>query len=217
MKINCNQYLLTGIFLAYALVNSTRAFAAITDVVDECQYPALVTNLVMPAKFGAKNTTICVDIPVRLKKTKIAFDLDTKSYDGKGNAIGLKHMVMLGAIIKHRIHVGLIKPEDVSIIGVLHGAATPWALKKASAKQHQWINKIFNLNKAGVNIQLEACGVTMASHGWTKKDLFTYDANGKPDETAAGRIYVNQGAIGRQIILQQKGYTYIHEGYIAKK
>lgn len=217
MNTNIKHYLLKGIFLSSILGISNFAYAGkLVDVLNECQYQRLVTNMVDPGKFGSKNTTICVDVPVDFNHAKMVFDLDTESYDSKGNAIGLKHIVMIGTMIRHKIKRGLIKPNDVSIVGVLHGAALPWALKTASERQHKWMDRIFNLNNAGVNIQLEVCGVTLDSHGWTKKDLYSYEDNGEPDLAAAGRIYVNRGSLGREIVLQQRGYTYIHEGHIAK-
>jgi len=75
------------------------------------------------------------------------------------------------------------------------------------------MDKIFALKKAGINIQLENCSVNMMGNHWTKADLNTYDENGNPDPNATGRIYVNQGAIGRITDLQQRKFVYLHEGY----
>ena len=138
--------------------------------------------------------------------------MDTLAVDGKGNANGLKHMMMMGNVMKAQIKKGLIKPENVSIIGIMHGSALKWATKSAPAQQKKLINAIFKLKKAGVNIQLETCAVTMNGAGLTKKDLYTYNAEGKPDPKALGRIYVNQGAFGRELYLQNHGYAYAEEG-----
>jgi hypothetical protein len=51
----------------------------------------------------------------------------------------------------------------------------------------------------------------MGNH-WTKADLYGYDDSGVPLDST-NRIYVNQGAIGRIIDLEQNGYVYIHEAY----
>ena len=220
---NKKHYFSTTLLLILCtLFNVTTAFAhdhdehdaAInTGILDQCQYPTLATNLLAPAKFGTDNTSICVDVPVNLNKVKNLFNMDTDTVDGSGNSIGLKHMVMLGLVIKDRISKGLMDPDDVSIIGVIHGSAVKWALKTIPAQQKMWMERIFALKKAGVNIQLEVCGVTLNGMGKTKADVYTYDANGNPDPNANGRIYVNQGAIAREIYLQQHGYTYINESY----
>lgn len=180
-------------------------------ILDNCQYLPLATNLVFPKKFGKKNTTECVDIPVNFEKAKIIFNMDTDSVDGKGNANGLKHMVMMGAVMKEKIAHHMIKPENVSIIGIMHGSAIKWATKKSDQKK--WIDQIFKLKREGVNIQLEACAVTMNGAGLTKKNLYSYTADGKPDPKVGGRIYLNQGAFGRELYLQNHGYAYAEEGY----
>ena len=121
-------------------------------------------------------------------------------------------MFMYGTAMKNRIKAGLMDADDVAIIGVLHGAASKWALKaghpQADPTQQHWMDKIFALKKAGVNIQLEICGVNMMGNHWTKADLYSYDEFGNPDPAAPGRIYVNQGAIGRVTDLQQRKFVY---------
>ena len=182
-------------------------------VLDPCQYLPLATNLAFPKKFGAKNTTICVDIPVQVEKAKMVFNMDIDSVDGKGNANGLKHMVMMGAVMKEQIAKGMIKPDEVSIIGIVHGSALKWVTKTVPPQQKKWINMIFKLQREGVNIHLEACAAAMNGAHLTKKNLYTYDANGNPDPKAGGRIYVNQGAFARELYLQNHGYAYFEEGY----
>jgi len=181
---------------------------------------------VPPAKFGTTNDdpnnphNVCVDVPVALTKAKVVFNLDVNTKDGAANSVGLKHLYMLGWALKDRIDSGLVNPSQISIIGVMHGTAAGWALKTPGAtsatcdqaclddknKQHVWMDKIAQLKEAGVNIQLEICGVTMRGNGWTNGMLYEPDGGN-------GKIYVNQGAIGRIIDLQQNGYVYIHEGY----
>ena len=200
-----------------ALGASGTAFAAGgtagNDILDRCQYLPLATNLTAPAKFGAQNTSVCVDIPVEVQKARMVFNMDTDTVDGKGNSNGLKHMVMMGNVMKDQIKRGLIKPEDVSIIGILHGSALKWATKAVPPQQKQFIDAIFKLKQEGVNIQLEACAAAMNGAGLTKKNLYTYDADGRPDPKAGGRIYVNQGAFGRELFLENQGYAYFEEGY----
>ena len=221
MNKNLFQGVLKTVFLTGALLTSASVFAdkdndddvINTGILDQCEYPTLATNLLFPGKFTTENTTVCVDIPVDLKKVKVVFNMDTDSVDGAGNSVGMKHMVMLGTVIKDRISKGLIKPEDVSIIGILHGSGAGWALKTVPTQQKNWIERIFQLKKDGVNIQLEICAATMNGNGWTKEKLYSYDDNGNPDPNANGRIYVNQGAVGRLIYLEQHHYSYLHEGH----
>lgn len=179
-------------------------------ILNQCEYPTLATNLAFPKKFGKKNASICVDIPVHLEKARIIFNMDTPAVDNNGNANGLKHMVMMGYVMKQQIKDGLIKPQDVSIIGIVHGSALKWVTKASTQKK--WIDTIFKLKNEGVNIQLETCAVTMNGAGLTKKNLYTYTAEGNPDPNAGGRIYVNQGAFGRELYLQNHGYAYAEEG-----
>ena len=208
-----------ALILVGALSSSTPALAARSKstehhgVLAQCQYLPLATNFAMPQRFGAKNTSVCVDIPVKLKKAKIVFNMDTDSVDGNGNSNGLKHMFLMGKVMQEGIKRGLIRPQDVSIIGIMHGSALKWATKAGSEPQRRFMNAIFKLKREGVNIQLEACAVTMNGAGLTKKDLYTYDAAGDPDPKAGGRIYVNQGAFGRELYLQNHGYAYVEEGY----
>lgn len=216
MKKNNAKFISSVLILLFGIYGSTTVLAkghdaAGGEVLSNCQYLPLATNLVFPKKFGKKNTTECVDIPVKFEKAKIVFNMDTDSVDGKGNANGLKHMVMMGNVMKAKIAHKMIKPEDVSIIGVIHGSAIKWATK--ASDQKKWIDDIFKLKQEGVNIQLEACAVTMNGAGLTKKNLYSYTADGKPDPKAGGRIYLNQGAFGRELYLQNHGYAYAEEGY----
>jgi intracellular sulfur oxidation DsrE/DsrF family protein len=199
-----------GLCSASAALASEKLDSNSDGILNQCEYLPLATNLAFPKKFGAKNTSICVDIPVKLEKAKIVFNMDTPAVDKKGNANGLKHMVMMGFVMKQQIKHGLIKPENVSIIGIVHGSALKWVTKASTQKK--WINAIFKLQSEGVNIHLEACAAAMNGAGLTKKNLYSYTAKGDPDPKAAGRIYVNQGAFGRELYLQNQGYAYAEEG-----
>lgn len=211
-----NKILMKAIFLTGLMLGSTAAFAVNVDtgVLETCEYRKLVLNTPpFSNKFGTENTTICVDVPVALTRAKAVFNLETDAVNGKGESKGLKHLFMFGTAMKNRINAGLMKADDVAIIGVLHGAAAKWARKDADPVQKAWIQRIFALRNAGLNIQLEICGVNMMGNGWTKADLNTYDVNGNPDPNATGKIYVNQGALGRITDLQQHKFVYFHEGY----
>ena len=219
MKKPNTKHFISALVIIGGFYGSTAVFAKdmsnakSNESLDQCQYLPLATNLVNPKKFGRKNTSVCVDIPVEVKKAKIVFNMDTDSVDGKGNSNGLKHILMMGKVMQDEIKRGVIKPKDISIIGIMHGSGLKWATKAGSEPQRKFINAIFKLKRAGVNIQLEACAAAMNGAGLTKKDLYTYDAEGNPDPKAGGRIYVNQGAFGRELYLQNHGYAYVEEGY----
>lgn len=219
MNTASTKHVLTTLALLSALYAPTAALAQKAHLaetnqpLDQCQYLVLATNLAMPKKFGAANTSVCVDIPAEIQKAKMVFNMDTDTVDGNGNSNGLKHMVMMGNVIKDQIKQGLIKPEDVSIIGILHGSAIKWATKAVPPQQKNFIDQIFQLKRDGLNIQLEACAAAMNGADLTKKNLYSYDAEGKPDPAAGGRIYVNQGAFARELDLQNRGYAYFEEGY----
>ena len=219
MKKMARQLMVGTLVALGALVGTNSALAAGSSgvdkngVLDQCQYLPLATNLAFPKKFGAKNTSICVDIPVQVEKAKMVFNMDTDTVDGKGNSNGLKHMVMMGAVMKDQIAKGMIKPDEVSIIGIVHGSALKWVTKPVPPQQKKWIDAIFKLEHEGVNIHLEACAAAMNGAHLTKKNLYTYDAEGNPDPKAGGRIYVNQGAFARELYLENHGYAYFEEGY----
>ena len=202
---NKKQYLLKAVFLTGAILSSTTAFADddyrnhndnVANYLNSCDTLPLVNTLIG----GPVNTNVCVDAPVALEKAKVVFNLDTPVKDGSGNPVGLRHMWMLGTALQARIQAGLLDPEDVSIIGIFHGTGSAWALSKT--EMASWIEKIFALKNAGVNVSLEMCGVTMLGKGWTNADLYSSEN---------GFIHVNQGAIGRIIDLEQHRYAYIQE------
>ena len=219
MKKLSGKLLLGSAILLGVLASSSAASAADSnnagqnEILDQCQYLPLATNLAFPKKFGAKNTTICVDIPAQVEKAKMVFNMDTDTVDGKGNSNGLKHMFMMGSVMKEQIAKGLIKPENVDIIGIMHGSALKWLVKPVPPQQKKFIEGIFKLKREGVNIHIEACAAAMNGAHLTKKNLFSYDANGNPDPKAGGRIYVNQGAFARELYLENHGYAYFEEGY----
>lgn len=158
--------------------------------------------LIDTALSGKPNTDVCVDAPVALTKVKTVFDINTK--EAPNGVTGLKHLMMLGTALKLRIKAGLVDPKDVRVIGVLHGSGIFLAMKDSPNTQAtKFIEDIFALERAGVNITLEVCGVTMHSNGKTNADLYT--------GVDGGVIHVNQGAIGRIIDLEQHGYALIKE------
>ncbi|MGA7965379.1 MAG: hypothetical protein WCB49_05770, partial [Gammaproteobacteria bacterium] len=92
MKKSTLVFLLGSAVVLGAAAGSNVAFAAGSNsveqnkILDHCQYVPLATNLAFPKKFGAKNTTVCVDIPVHVQKAKMVFNMDTDTVDGQGNS-----------------------------------------------------------------------------------------------------------------------------------
>jgi len=212
---NKNNYSIKAILLTGLLLAAGNAFAD-QGIVQPCSTLPLVND--------PTNSTVCVDVPVALKTNHTLFNLDSlATTDGTsaGAPVGLRHMWMFGNAMKGRVAHGAMNPDDIQIIGVIHGTALSWALNDAwwqSQKDEDgnqlypngnpnkdWIEKLFALNNGGIHIQLEVCGVTLRGAGLTRDNVYS---------SANGRIYVNQGAIGRMVDLQQKGYTYIQEGWV---
>lgn len=178
-----------------------------TGIVSPCSYPAIVGD--------PTNTDICVDVPVNLKKDFVVFNNNENaisSFQGSAAPLSMKHMIMLGGAMLNRISSGLMEADDVSIIGVFHGNdALSWMLNDAwwqanhgtNNPYKKFIEQIFAMKNKGLNIQMEACGVTMHGMGVTNSDLYS---------SLNGKIYVNQGAVGRLIDLEQNHYVYYQPG-----
>jgi hypothetical protein len=241
-KILIKTVLLTGL-----LLGSATAFAVklVPGVTDSCEQLWLVNdefNADADANFGGGE---CIDVPVNLKKVKVLFNLDNAVIQVKPtaatggvvtateiNAVGLRHMALLGKVMQYRISQGLIEASNVEIVGIFHGPAMSqkkWPFKKAfggeAPEVKRWVDKIFALKNAGINIQLEVCGVTLKGMQKTARDVFNKPGWFMMDERAiysnvdddgvgpntTGRILVNQGAVGRIIELQMNGFAYLQE------
>jgi intracellular sulfur oxidation DsrE/DsrF family protein len=222
VQMNKN-YLVKAVLLTSIILGSATAYAdgtIDTGIISLCSY--------LPIVGDPQNEDICVDVPVDLHKDFVVFNNNenaiSKFKDYNTNQIipaplAMKHMIMLGGAMLNRINSGLMQAQNVSIIGVFHGNdALSWLLNDAWWSTHKthpdgsaytenpykdFIENIFTLKKAGVNIQIEACGVTMHGMGVTNDNLY---------KSPNGQIYVNQGAVGRLIDLEQNGYVYYQPG-----
>jgi uncharacterized protein len=95
-----------------------------------------------------------------------------------------------------------VPPDQIHLSAVLHGPTVKWLLNDDAYQNHIGDPFAVNLNhhvieelvKLGASI--EACNVTMKSHGWTATDLL-------PD------VRVVHDAYSRMIDLQQRGYAYV--------
>ena len=189
------------------------------------------------------NGGTCIDVPVNLKKVKVLFNLDNAltSHADSVTPVGLRHLALLGDVMQDRIAKGLIESSNIEIVGIIHGEAMskalwpfknnyfpgPSGLSGMPADVKFWVDKIFAHKNAGINIQLEVCGVTLkgmqkklkgkGAGFWHKMDeraIYTNDSTTDPldsDPTDDGRILVNQGAVGRIIELQMNGFAYLQE------
>lgn len=202
------KLLLSAFVLSTACLASANVLAGDDEHSSVGTYTQNCSNLPLVDSMlsGIPNTNVCVDAPVALTKIKAVFDMSSDALDPKGRHTGLRHMMMLATALKARIHAGLLDPERVSVIGVMHGDGLNLAVdtetKPINPKTKKLIEDIFALKNAGVNINLEVCGVTMHGKGLTNADLYKSDN---------GVIHVNQGAIGRIIDLEQHHYALIKE------
>lgn len=164
-----------------------------------CQNLPLVSSIIN----GKPNVDVCVDAPVALEEAEVVFDMNSDALDGKGRHTGLRHMYMMGKALEARVNRGLTKEKDIEIYGVMHGSALNLAMDATVSNTTKYfIEEIFKLKNAGININLEVCGVSMHGKGLNNNDLY---------KSANGMIHVNQGAIGRIANLQQNDFVLIKE------
>lgn len=220
-----NKTLIKAVIFTGLILSTSAAFAAkdvFPGIIDPCEQLWLVVDP-NNANEDPNDGGECIDVPVNLTHAKVVFNLDTTVTNPDGSPIGLKHMVMFGNAMKHRIEIGEVDPADIAIVGVLHGDAmrAKWAFKnipEGNNPMASWIEQIFALanptdGSPAINMHLEACGVTLKGMQLKGAKL----ANGQPlDEraiysSANGKIYLNQGALGRIIELQQNKFSYIQD------
>ena len=220
---------LTGFIFSSTAVLADNGGHIFPGVTDPCKQLWLVNdpmNSTKDADFGGGE---CIDVPVNLDEVKVLFNIDNATVGSDGvTPVALRHMALLGKVMQHRIEIGDMTQGDVAIVGIFHGPAmsqSRWPFKNGMpAEVKKWVDTIFALKNAGINIQLEVCGVTLkgmqlkakslGKAGWFMMDeravYSNVDTDGiGPDTT--GRIYVNQGAVGRMIELQQHDFAYLQE------
>ncbi len=95
-----------------------------------------------------------------------------------------------------------VPPQELHVSAVLHGPTVKWLLNDEAYQDYTGDPFAVNLNHHVVEqlielgASIEACNVTMKSHGWTAEDLLP------------GVKVVHDGYT-RMIDLQQRGYAYI--------
>ncbi len=136
---------------------------------------------------------IHVDIPVKLEKANVVFNMDHLAFAGD-MPIGMKYMDLLAKRFVEMHTKG-------SIIGIFHGPAAYMTLNDKAYNENRHVSTgnpykelIAELLKEGV--QIEECGFSMKTNQWTNADLLP-------------GVKVNTGAIGRLIELTQQGYVQI--------
>jgi intracellular sulfur oxidation DsrE/DsrF family protein len=136
---------------------------------------------------------IQIDIPVKLEKANVVFNMDHLAFSGD-MPVGIKYMHLLANRIREMGAKG-------QIIGVFHGDAAYMTLNDKAYNAYRNIRTgnpykglIAGLLKQGV--QVEECAVSMKSHQWANEDLLP-------------GVKVNTGAVGRLIQLVQEGYVQI--------
>mgnify|MGYP000483432525 CR=1 FL=1 len=185
-------------FVTTGVLAKEEKSSGMTQYLNECKYLPTVLGLMNPP---VKNETVCIDMPVRMDDPKIVFNLDAPLADASGRPIGLRHMYMVGTALLARIKAGTLDARDASVVGVMHGNALSWALNPDD-KTRGFIEKIYKLKSAGLDINLEVCGVTMQGKGKIKENLY---------QSKNGVIHINQGAVVRIMDLQRHGYAYLQE------
>lgn len=142
---------------------------------------------------GESKGTIHVDIPVKLDKANVVFDIARPVLVG-GVPLAMHDML---ALAKH------FKEEGVkgNIVGIFYGSATYMVLndKAYNASRKTSTGNPYKQAMAKLlkeNVHLEVCSVALKEHHWTNRDLL------------AG-VKVNTDAIMRVIQLVQEGYVHM--------
>lgn len=224
MSLKTKTIFLKTLLLVALALGSTAAFAddIVPGTITPCKQLPLVNDPNNPNEsangsiVGTDGTYdpagVCVDVPVNLMQVKVVFNLDNVVTTSAGDSVGLRHMWMLGTALQMRMKAGLVNPDNVSIVGLMHGSsmAAGWAFK--NSPQEKWIQALFKLANDPdypVHIQLEACGVTIK--GMQQKGAKLNGGMPLDEKAVYPGIKVNQGAIGRLIDLEQHGYVYVQE------
>ena len=134
---------------------------------------------------------IHIDIPVKLEKANVVFNLDHVAFTGD-LPLGIKAMNQFAKRLKE---MGV----EGQIIGVFHSEAAYLTLNDNAYNAYRNVTTgnphkglLAELMKQGV--QIEECAVSMKAHNWSNADLLP-------------GVKVNGGAVMRVIQLVQQGYV----------
>ena len=134
---------------------------------------------------------IHIDIPVKVEKANVLFNMDHLAFSGD-MPVGIKYMHLLANRYKEQSVKG-------QIIGVFHGDAAYMTLNDKAYNAYRAVitgnpykELIAELLRQGV--QVEECAVSMKAHNWVNEDLLP-------------GVKVNTGAVMRLIQLTEEGYV----------
>jgi len=152
-----------------------------------------VLALSLPAGTLGQERALHVDVPVKLEKANVVFNMDHLAFQGD-YPVGMKYMHLLAQRLKETGAKG-------QIVAVFHGEAAYMTLNDKAYDTHRKVSTgnpykklIADLIDEGV--QIEECAVSMRGQGWTNENLLP-------------NVKVNSGAVGRLIQLVQQGYVQI--------
>src|SRR5271157_2173770 len=151
------------------------------------------TSSAAEVKSAQSGHVIRIDIPVKLEKANVVFNMDHLAFNGD-MPVGTMYMHLLA---KRFTEMG----TKGRIIGIFHGEAAYMTLNDKAYNAYRKVSTgnpykelIAELMKQGV--QIEECAVSMKNHNWVNEDLLP-------------GVKVNTGAVGRLIQLAQEGYVQI--------
>jgi len=150
-------------------------------------------SLAAEVKSAKSGNGIKIDIPVKLEKANVVFNMDHLAFSGDV-PVGIKYMHLLAKRMKEMGTKG-------KIIGVFHGEAAYMTLNDKAYNTYRNISTgnpykglIAELLKQ--DVQVEECAVSMKGHNWVNEDLLP-------------GVKVNAGAVARLVQLVQEGYVQI--------
>jgi len=146
-----------------------------------------------PAQNAPAAGELRVDVPVKLRPSRVVFNMDHLAF-AADQSIGLNYMRLM--LQNYRA-----SNTSVEIMAVFHGAAGYMLLNDAAYNRNRRTDRgnpyrelIAGLQRDGV--QFEECGQTARTSGWSNADLLE-------------GVKVNSGANLRLVQLQQDGWVQI--------
>jgi intracellular sulfur oxidation DsrE/DsrF family protein len=153
----------------------------------------VVSLLLAPLAHAGFAPGIVVDVPVRLKRARVVFNMDRIDVSGDRPTV----FVWLDEMLLHFEQWHTRR----KLIGIMHGPAGTWALNDAAYDRivgttggNPYAADLASLQTR--NVRFEICAYTMELNGWTNADLLP-------------GVAVTTGAIARLIQLNQQGWTHL--------
>ena len=144
-------------------------------------------------KEGGPEQQVRVDIPVKLEKADVVFNMNHLVLRGD-MPVGMRYMDQMARGLKEA-------GTKVQIIGVFYSEAGHLTLNDKAYNAYRGVSTgnpyktlIADLIKRGV--QIEECAETMKSHHWNNDDLLP-------------GVKANSGAVSRLVQLEQQGFVQI--------